>query len=44
MSFDAHLDSMRRGVIAMRDLLFFGSITVFSLMVAFRALESRRWN
>ncbi len=44
VSFDAHLDSMRRGVIAMRDLIFFSTVSAISLMVAFRALESRRWS
>lgn len=44
LSFDAHLDSMRRGVIAMRDLIFFTTVSAIGLMVAFRALESRRWS
>lgn len=44
LSMDFHLDSMRRGVIAMRDVLYFVTVTTLSLMVAFRALESRRWS
>ncbi|MEM9861111.1 MAG: ABC transporter permease [Myxococcota bacterium] len=44
VSFDAHLESMRRGVVAVRDLVFFKTVTILSLMVAFRALESRRWS
>ncbi|KPK14982.1 MAG: hypothetical protein AMJ62_11075 [Myxococcales bacterium SG8_38] len=44
MSFDYHFQSMARGVIDLRDLLFFFSVTLFALAVAFRALESRRWS
>lgn len=43
LSFDYHVNSMTRGVIDLRDVLFFLSITGFSLALAFRALESRRW-
>jgi ABC-2 type transport system permease protein len=42
-SFDFHVNSMTRGVIDLRDVIFFLSITGFSLALAFRALESRRW-
>lgn len=44
LSFDYHFQSMARGVIDLRDVLFFVSIIVFALAVAFRALESRRWS
>ncbi|MEM7435157.1 MAG: ABC transporter permease [Myxococcota bacterium] len=44
LSFDYHFQSMTRGVIDLRDVLFFASITVFALALAFRALESRRWS
>ncbi|MEM7138533.1 MAG: ABC transporter permease [Myxococcota bacterium] len=44
LSFDYHFQSMARGVIDLRDVLFFASITVFALALAFRALESRRWS
>lgn len=44
LAFDTHFQNMARGVIDLRDLLFFFSVTVFSLAVAFRALESRRWS
>lgn len=44
LSFDAHFQSMSRGVIDLRDVLFFGSVIVFALALAFRALEARRWN
>ncbi|HJK93904.1 MAG TPA: ABC transporter permease [Polyangiaceae bacterium LLY-WYZ-15_(1-7)] len=44
ISFDFHVESMRRGVIALRDVLFFASIAAGCLLVAFRSLESRRWS
>ncbi len=44
LSFDYHFQSMSRGVIDLRDVLFFFSVTVFALALAFRALESRRWS
>jgi len=44
LSFDYHFQSMSRGVIDLRDVLFFVSVTVFALSAAFRALESRRWS
>lgn len=44
LSFDYHFQSMARGVIDLRDVLFFVSVTVVALAAAFRALESRRWS
>ncbi len=44
VSFDYHFQSMARGVIDLRDVLFFFSVTIFALSLAFRALESRRWS
>lgn len=44
LSFDYHFQSMARGVIDLRDVFFFFSVTLFALAVAFRALESRRWS
>lgn len=44
ISFSHHLESMSRGVIDMRDVLFFVSLTVVGLLVSFQALESRRWS
>jgi ABC-2 type transport system permease protein len=44
LSFDHHFQSMARGVIDLRDVLFFVSVAVFALALAFRALESRRWS
>lgn len=43
ITFDYHLSSMARGVIDLRDVVFLGSVIVFSLAFAFRSLESRRW-
>ena len=44
ISFDYHVESMRRGVLSLRDVVFFLSVSTIALMVAFRALESRRWS
>jgi ABC-2 type transport system permease protein len=44
LSFDYHFQSMARGVIDLRDILFFLSVTIVALAAAFRALESRRWS
>lgn len=43
LSFNYHLQSMARGVLDTRDLLFFLSLTGFCLLFSFRSLESRRW-
>ncbi len=43
-SFDYHFESMSRGVIDTRDVVYFLSLAGFALMLAFRALESRRWS
>jgi ABC-2 type transport system permease protein len=42
-SFDFHRNSMARGVIDLRDVVFFAAATGIPLLVAFRSLESRRW-
>jgi ABC-2 type transport system permease protein len=44
LSFNYHFDSMARGVVDLRNILYFLSVTLFCLMVAFRSLESRRWS
>ena len=44
LSFDYHFQSMARGVVDLRAVLFFFSVTIFALALAFRALESRRWS
>ena len=43
VSFQSHMNNFARGLIDTRAIVYFLSITVFSLMVAFRALESRKW-
>lgn len=43
LAMTVHLESMARGVLDMRDLLYFLSMTGFALAVTFRSLESRRW-
>jgi hypothetical protein len=35
---------MARGVIDLRDVLFFVSVMIVALAASFRALESRRWS
>ena len=44
VSFDYHFSSMMRGVIDSRDVIYFLSVIGFSLALAFRSLESRRWS
>ena len=44
LSFDHHLEPLTRGVVDTRDIIYFVSISGFALMLAFRALESRRWS
>ncbi len=44
ISFDTHFEAMTRGVVDTRDVVYFLSVAGFALMVAFRALESRRWS
>lgn len=44
LAFDHHLESMTRGVIDTRDVIYFLSVSTLALMLAFRALESRRWS
>jgi ABC-2 type transport system permease protein len=43
-SFDYHYSNMLRGVVDSRDVIYFFSIIGFSLALAFRSLESRRWS
>ena len=43
VSFQSHLATFARGLIDTRSVVYFLSLTLFSLMVAFRALESRKW-
>ncbi|MFW6086117.1 MAG: ABC transporter permease [Myxococcota bacterium] len=43
LSMESHRKSMSRGVIDTRDLLYFLTLALFALLMAFRSLESRRW-
>lgn len=43
VSFGYHFDSLSRGVVDSRDVIYFLSISGLSLGLAFLSLESRRW-
>ncbi|HEY6562575.1 MAG TPA: ABC transporter permease [Polyangiaceae bacterium] len=43
LSFQTRLNGFIRGLIDTRDLIFFVSVTGLALVVAFRALERRKW-
>jgi ABC-2 type transport system permease protein len=43
MSFQTRLSGFWRGLVDTRDILFFVSVTLLCLLVAFRALERRKW-
>jgi ABC-2 type transport system permease protein len=43
VSFQSRMSGFMRGLIDTRDVVFFLSITVLALMVAFRSLERRKW-
>ena len=43
ISLSTRFDSFARGVLDTRAVIYFLSITIFSLLVAFRSLESRKW-
>jgi ABC-2 type transport system permease protein len=43
LSFREHYNSFERGFIDVRDVLFFLSSATLALVLAFRALESRKW-
>lgn len=42
--FQSRLEGFTRGLIDSRDVIFFLSVTIVSLVVAFRALERRKWS
>jgi ABC-2 type transport system permease protein len=44
LSFDYHFQDLVRGVIDSRHIIYFLSVIGFSLALAFRSLESRRWS
>jgi ABC-2 type transport system permease protein len=43
-SFDYHFQDIVRGVVDSRHIIYFLSVIGFSLTLAFRSLESRRWS
>jgi ABC-2 type transport system permease protein len=43
ISFQSRLDGFTRGLIDTRNVIYFLSVTALSLVVAFRALERRKW-
>jgi ABC-2 type transport system permease protein len=43
VSFQTRLDGFEKGLIDTRDVVFFISVTAIALVVAFRALERRKW-
>jgi ABC-2 type transport system permease protein len=43
IAFDSRLSGFARGLIETRDVVFFLSVTATCLVVAFRALERRKW-
>jgi ABC-2 type transport system permease protein len=44
LSFDYHFQDLVRGVLDTRHIVYFLSVIGFSLALAFRSLESRRWS
>ena len=40
----ATVEAMRRGVIALKDVIYFVTVASLCLAIAFRSLESRRWS
>lgn len=42
--FQSRLEGFTRGLIDTRDVIFFLSVTAVSLVIAFRALERRKWS
>jgi len=43
VSFQGHMEGFSRGLIDLRDVVYFLSVAVVCLAVAFRALERRKW-
>jgi len=43
LSVDYHFNSISRGVIDTRDIVYYLSLTTFALALAVRSLESRKW-
>ena len=43
LAFQTHVEDFTRGLISLRDVIYFITVTALALMVAFRALERRKW-
>ena len=43
LSLETHVSDFTRGLVALRDVVYFISVAVLALVVAFRALERRKW-
>lgn len=43
VSFQSRMQGFNRGLIDTRDVIFFVSVTTIALVIAFRALERRKW-
>ena len=43
MSFESRMEGFMRGLVDTRDVVFFLSVTCLALVIAFRALERRKW-
>lgn len=43
LSLETHVADFTRGLIALRDVVYFISVAALALVVAFRALERRKW-
>jgi ABC-2 type transport system permease protein len=43
LSFSTRLEGFTKGLIDTRDVVYFLSVTVIALIIAFRALERRKW-
>ncbi len=43
LSTQSHIDAFTRGLVDLRDVVYFLSVTTLALVVSFRALERRKW-
>ena len=43
LSFKAHFDNVARGVIDLRDLVFYGTVVAVTLVVTSQSLQARNW-
>jgi ABC-2 type transport system permease protein len=43
LSFDQQLQSLMKGVLDLRPIVFFGSIIALFLLLTHRSLEAQRW-